>query len=172
LLIGVYSVFSERREPMKRSFVVASLVGLLTLGAAVYAQAPGGYGYGMGPGMMMGPGMGWGHGMGYGMMGEYGYPCGGPGMMGPGRMHEQGTATPQTQLTEESAKEAAQQYADRYLKGFTVEKVLPFTGMGGMTMYQAELKGPKDELRTLHINPWGNVMPFGSCVHTWALLVC
>lgn len=59
-------------------------------------------------------------------------------------------------------QELAQQYADRYLKGFTVDKVLPFTGMAGMTMYQAELKGPKDELRTLHINPWGNVMPFGA----------
>lgn len=33
--------------------------------------------------------------------------------------------------------------------------------MSGMTMYQAELKGPKDEARILHINPWENVMPFG-----------
>ncbi len=24
-----------------------------------------------------------------------------------------------------------------------------------------ELKGAKDEVRTFHINPWGNVMPFG-----------
>ena len=47
-----------------------------------------------------------------------------------------------------------------YLKGFTVEKVLPFTGMHG-TMYSVELKGPQDEVRTFHINPWGNVMPFG-----------
>ena len=23
------------------------------------------------------------------------------------------------------------------------------------------LKGPNDETRVLHINPWGNVMPFG-----------
>lgn len=143
---------------MKKLLAVVPLVGLLVLGAAVYAQAPGGYGpgWGMGPGMM-GPGMGWGHGMGPGMMGgQYGYPCGGPGMMG-----GQGWTAPQTQLTDDSAKQLAQQYADRYLKGFTVDKVLPFAGMGGMTMFQAELKGPKDEARILHINPWGNVMPFG-----------
>jgi hypothetical protein len=92
---------------------------------------------------------------GQGMMGNQ-------GMMGPGMMGSQGsTAAPQSQLTDESAKQLAQQYADRYLKGFTVEKVLPFTGMRGMTMYQAELKGPGEEVRTLHINPWGNVMPFG-----------
>ena len=30
-----------------------------------------------------------------------------------------------------------------------------------MTMYQAELKGPKDEERILDMNPWKNVMPFG-----------
>jgi hypothetical protein len=30
-----------------------------------------------------------------------------------------------------------------------------------MTMYQAELKGSQGETRLLHINPWGNVMPFG-----------
>jgi len=33
--------------------------------------------------------------------------------------------------------------------------------MGGMAMYSVELKGPKDEVRVLHVNPWGNVMPFG-----------
>jgi hypothetical protein len=63
-------------------------------------------------------------------------------------------------VTEENAKALAKQYADTYLKGYTVERVLPFAGMG-MTMYQAELKGPNNETRILHINPWGNVMPFG-----------
>jgi hypothetical protein len=69
-------------------------------------------------------------------------------------------AAPQIQLTEENAKVLAQQYTDKYLKGYTVEQVLPFAGMG-MTMYQAELKGPNGETRILHTNPWGNVMPFG-----------
>jgi hypothetical protein len=95
--------------------------------------------------------MGW-PGIGWGQMG--------PGMMGPGMMGGPGWTAPQTPLTDEKAKELAQQYADSYLKGFTVERVLPFVGMG-MTMYQAELKGPNDESRILHINPWGNVMPFG-----------
>jgi hypothetical protein len=100
---------------------------------------------------------GWGP-MGPGMMGssQYGYPCG-LGTMGPGMMGGQGWAA---QLTEENAKVLAQQYMDKYLKGYTVEQVLPFAGMG-MTMYQAELKGPNGETRVLHINPWGNVMPFG-----------
>jgi hypothetical protein len=116
----------------------------------------------MGWGPMMGRGMGWGQ-MGPGMMGggQGGYGC--PGMtggMGPGMMGGPGGTPPQTALTEEKAKELAQQYADTYLKGFTVERVLPFTGMR-MTMYQAELKGPNDESRVLHINPWGHVMPFG-----------
>lgn len=55
-----------------------------------------------------------------------------------------------------------QQYNDKYLKGYKVERVLPFAGMGmGITMFQAELTGPNGETRLLHINPWGNVMPFG-----------
>ena len=33
-----------------------------------------------------------------------------------------------------------------YLKGFTVDKVLPFTGMMG-AMYSVELKGLKDDVR-------------------------
>jgi hypothetical protein len=72
-----------------------------------------------------------------------------------------GWNAPQAEMSEENAKQLAQQYADKYLKGFTVERVLPFTGPSGRTMYQAELKGPKDESRILHVNPWGNVMPFG-----------
>ncbi|HLC41216.1 MAG TPA: hypothetical protein VJO34_06255 [Methylomirabilota bacterium] len=81
-----------------------------------------------------------------------------PGQMGPGMGWWQ--PGPGTQVTEENAKQLAQQYADKYLKGFTVDKVLPFTGMHG-TMYSVELKGPQDELRILHVNPWGGVMPFG-----------
>jgi len=90
----------------------------------------------------------------------------GPGMMGPMMMGATGcpgmmggnAALPA--LTEEKARDAAQAYADTYLKGFTVEKVLPFTMMQG-TMYSVELKGPNEEVRIFHVNPWGNVMPFG-----------
>jgi hypothetical protein len=67
------------------------------------------------------------------------------------------TATPL--LTEEKAKAATQAYADKYLNGFTVEKVLPFTGMQG-SMYSVEMKGPNEEVR-LSRQPWGNVIPFG-----------
>lgn len=95
---------------------------------------------------------------------------GGPGM-GPGRMGGGGwmrggadcpyaTQTSATQITEDKAKELAQQYADKYLAGFTVDKVLPFTGRN-RTMYSVELKNPAGDVRTLHVNPYGNVMPFG-----------
>jgi len=132
-----------------KKLIFASLIISMALGAAVYAQAPGEYGPGWG--------MGWGQGMGPGTMrggqGPYGQPpCAGWG--GPG--------SAQSQITEEGAKAAAQQYADKYLKGYKVERVLPFTGIGiGMTMFQAELAGPEGEARLLHVNPWGNVMPFG-----------
>jgi hypothetical protein len=124
---------------------MAAVVTVLAMGGVAFAQ--------MGWGPMMGSGMGWGQ-MGPGMMG--GGPGGCPGMTGGGP----GWALPQTPLTDEKAKELAQEYADRYLKGFTVERVLPFAGMG-MTMFQAELTGPNNESRVFHINPWGNVMPFG-----------
>jgi len=86
-----------------------------------------------------------GHGIGMGraMMG-------GPGMW----------AATTTQITEQKANELAQQYADENLAGFKVERVLPSTGMPH-TMYSVELKGPKGESRTLHITPFGGVMPFG-----------
>jgi len=123
-----------------------ALIGVLGAATLLFltgiASAQMGWGP-MGPGMM-GLGMGWGPGGGYGCPGSEGF--------------GQAEATP---VTEEQAKELAQQYADRYLKGFTVDKVLPFTGMRGATMFSIELKGPKDEFRVLHINPWGNVMPFG-----------
>lgn len=131
---------------MKRLISVAvTAVMLAVLGGTALAQmTPGGP-------MGMGPGMGWGWGMGPGMMG--------PGMMGPGMMG-MGPGIAEPTITEERAKELAQQYTDNYLKGFKVEHVLPFT-WGNMTMYQAELKGSQGESRLLHINPWGNVMPSG-----------
>jgi hypothetical protein len=125
---------------MRRFLSVALAVGVVALLAGVALAQMGG-----------GPAAG---GMGSGMMGGGTM---GPGMMG-GAAGEAG-AQP-AQITEEKAKELAQQYADTYLKGFTVEKVLPFTGMHG-TMYSVELKGAEGQVRTFHINPWGNVMPFG-----------
>lgn len=130
---------------MKKVLAVVAVVGGLALVTAAFAHGPGGYGRGWG----MGPGM----------MGQHG-PRGtqfGPGAYGcPGF----GAQTEAQAITADQAKEIAQNYADQYLKGFTVERVLPFTGMHH-TMYSVELKGPNDEVRTFHINPWGNVMPFG-----------
>jgi hypothetical protein len=114
---------------------VVAAVLLAGVAVAQMGQGPNPMGGGMGPGMM-------------GPMGAAG--C--PGMTG--------TTATEPSLTEEKAKVAAQEYADKYLKGFTVEKVLPFTGMHG-TMYSVEMKGPNEEVRTFHVNPWGNVMPFG-----------
>jgi hypothetical protein len=130
-----------------------TIVGLLLLGTAVLpgvAAAQGQYGSGpMGPGMMGGYG---GH-MGGGMMGGWsGY--GSPGSNAPAAPQPQ-----QSQLTAEQAKGLAQQYADQYLRGFKVDKVLPFNVPRG-TAYSVELRGPKDEVRVLHVNPRGNVVPF------------
>ena len=97
-----------------------------------------------------GPGTGrWGGAMGHGhgIMRGGGYGC-------------PGSEATNAQITEEKAKELAQQYADQYLAGYKVERVLPFTGMHH-TMYSVELKSEDGELRTLHVNPFGNVMPFG-----------
>jgi len=128
---------------MKRFLTMAVVVvASAALAGTAFAQMGyGGFG-GMGRGM-------WGGGM-------------GPGMMGGGQFNCPGAAaySQATQITEEQAKEVAQQYADQYLKGFTVERVLPFTGRGG-TMYSVELKGPDGQVRNFHVNPWGNVMPFG-----------
>jgi hypothetical protein len=121
--------------------VIAVAGGLTLLSTAALAQWGGGPGRGygeMGPGMMRGGGPGW-------MAG--GPPCA-------------GVTNTATEITEEKAKELATAYADQYLKGFTVERVLPFTGRFH-TMYSVELKNNAGEIRTLHVNPFGNVIPFG-----------
>jgi hypothetical protein len=124
---------------MKKILSTIAVAGGLTLLSGVaLAQWGGGPGGRMGPGMMGGGGPGW-------MAG--GAPC--AGFTG---------AT--AEVTEEKAKELATDYANRYLKGFTVDRVLPFTGRFH-TMYSVELKNDKGEVRTLHVNPYGNVMPFG-----------
>lgn len=133
---------------MKKILSVIALVGgVVILGGAATAQWGGGHGWGghggLGPGMMGGGG-------GRGWMGENA-PCAGY------------TATTEG-VSADKAKELAQGYADQYLKGFTVERVLPFTGMHH-TMYSVELKNSAGETRALHINPFGYVMPFGGPWH-------
>jgi hypothetical protein len=117
---------------MKKFLGVSLAVGALVVlvGAAVVAHERRAHGMGMGPRM------------GHAMMG-------GPGMWG--------SAT--EQITEQKANELAQQYADKNLAGFKVERVLPSTGMPH-TMYAVELKNAKGELRNIHITPFGGVMPF------------
>ena len=80
----------------------------------------------------------------------------GAGPMGPG-MH--GDAMPATQVSEDEAKAIARKYVDEQLKGYTIETVTPSTGTP-RTMYTVELKGPTGESKTLHISPFGHVMPF------------
>jgi hypothetical protein len=136
---------------MKRFLSVAiAAVVLVSLGGVAFAWMGGGA-MGAGPmGRMMGAGP-----MGGQMMGGSGGPAGCPGVTGASAPGAAGEA-----LTEEKAKTLAQAYADTHLQGFTVEKILPFTGRHG-TAYSVELKGPKDEVRVLHVNPFGSVMPFG-----------
>jgi len=132
----------EEVSDMKRFLTVAlAVAATLAVGGAAFAQMGG-------SGMMMGGGK-----MGPGMMG-------GPGQMGCPGMAASGQQQGAAQVTEEQAKTMAQQYADQYLKGFKVEKVLPFAGRHG-AMYSVEMQGPDGQVRTLHVNPWGNVMPFG-----------
>jgi hypothetical protein len=128
---------------MKKLISAIAVAGGLTLltGAAMaqWGGGPGRGGYGgMGPGMMWGGGRGW-------MAG--GAPCA-------------GQTAAAAEVTEEKAKELATAYADQYLKGFAVERVLPFTGRFH-TMYSVELKNEAGEVRTLHVNPFGNVVPLG-----------
>ena len=138
---------------MKKAMGV-TLVAVLVLGISTAAMAWwGGPGMGMGQGMM-GRGAGWGPG---GMMGARGGmgpgagPCGNQGV----------TAATVTAIDEAKAKEIATDYVTKNLPGFKIEKLVKFDRPRG-AMYQVEVKGPKDEVRYLHINPFGAVMPFGA----------
>jgi hypothetical protein len=123
---------------MKRMVGLLAVVAALTLLATAALAFMGPGNMGMGPGMMA---------MGRGMMhGATG--C--PGMA---------AGTPAA-IAEEKAKALAEEYATTHLPGYTVDQVLPFTGRHG-TAYSVELKGPNAELRVLHVNPFGEVMPFG-----------
>ena len=132
---------------MKKALGVA-LVAVLVLGVTSVALARwGGPGMGMGFGPARMAGMGQGAGMGPGAGAG---PCGRQGATG-------ATATA---IDEAKAKEIATEYVTKNLPGYTVEKIVKFERPRG-TMYSVELKGPKDEVRTIHINPFGTVMPFG-----------
>jgi len=116
--------------------VVIVVVAIVAVGVVVRAALA-----------FMGPGHG--PGMRHGM-------AQGAGPMGPGVGHGAMSAT---QVSEDQAKAVAQKYVDEQLKGYTVEKVVPNTGTP-RTMYTVELKGPKGESQTLHVSPFGHVMPF------------
>ena len=132
---------------MKRALGVA-MVAVLILGisAAAMAWGPGMMGYGP-----QGPGGGWGPGMmgGRGGWGQGGGPC-----------WQGGQAVTATAIDEAKAKEIANEYVSKNLPGYKVEKLVKFDRPRG-AMYQVEVKGPKDEVSYLHINPFGYVMPFG-----------
>jgi hypothetical protein len=134
---------------MKKVLGVA-LVAVLILGISAAAMAWGpGMGMGYGP---QGRGAGWGPGA---MMG-------GRGGRGAGPCWQQGNqGVTATAIDEAKAKEIANDYVTKNLPGYTVEKFVKFDRPRG-PMYQVEVKGPKDEVRYLHINPFGNVIPFGA----------
>ena len=126
--------------------VAVTIAAMVALAGAALAFMRPGHGPGaMGHGMMM-------H-MGPHMVAE------GAGPMAPGTGHGVMSAT---QVNEEQAEAIARRYVDEQLKGFTIEKVVPSTGLP-RTMYTIELKGPKGESKTtLHVSPFGHVMPFSA----------
>lgn len=135
--------------------IVAGGALILLVGAATAHWAAGGHGPGWGMGYGQG---GMGHGgweMGYGMSGGRGMGWGRGEANCPGPRGETTAA-----ISQENAQELAQKYADTYLSGFKVERVLPFSGRHH-TVYAVELKNSEGELRTFHVNPFGDVMPFG-----------
>lgn len=149
---------------MKKALGVM-LVAVLVLGISGAALAwwggPGmGMGYGYGP---QGRGAGWGPGAMMGGRGGWGPGAGGAGFgPGAGPCWQQGTqGVTASAIDDAKAKEIANDYAAKNLPGYTVEKLVKFERPRG-TMYQVELKGPKDEVSYIHINPFGYVVPFGS----------
>ncbi len=58
-------------------------------------------------------------------------------------------------FTEEKARELAQQYAQKYLPGFKVERMIPFAAY--QTLYSVELQNHCGETRTLRVNPFTNI---------------
>jgi hypothetical protein len=143
------NVDREERAMKRLTSVAVAVAGVLLVAGAAFAYGP----YGHGPGWMRG-GMGPG-GMGPGWMGPgYG------GGYGPGACPMlQGEAAAPAAITEDEAKARAEEFVKEFMPGFSVEKVVPFQGRR-MSAYEVEVKGPKGETRLLHVNPWGEVVPF------------
>ncbi len=142
--------------------VMKNILGVIFVGGALMllvGAATAHWSGGNGPGSGMGDGRGgMGHSgreMGHGMMGGRGTGWGRGEVKCPGLRRETTAA-----ITQDNAQELAQKYADTHLPGFKVERVLPFSG-GHHTVYAVELKNTEGELRTFHVNPFGDVMPFG-----------
>ncbi len=136
---------------MKKGLLLG-LVALLVLGISAAASAWMG-----GPGGMMGGGYGP-HMMGYGAQGQ-GWGPG--GMRGGGPCWQGAQGATAAVIDDAKAKQIASDYASKNLPGYKVEKLVKFDRPRG-SMYQVELKGPKDEISYLHINRFGSVMVFGS----------
>lgn len=146
---------------MKKTLGVL-LAAVLVVGISGAALAWWG-GPGMGYGPMMGGAGGWGPGAMMGWRGGRGPGAGGAGFgPGAGPCWQQGaTGTTATAIDEAKAKEIANEYVTKNLPGYKVEKFVKFERPGG-TMYQVEVRGPKDEVSYLRINPFGYVIPFGA----------
>jgi hypothetical protein len=108
------TLINGRKDIMKKSLVIVGIVALVLGGAAwSYAHGPG-YGYGPGAGYYhMGPGMmggGWGPGSG---------PC---WQAAQGTPEQQQPSEEQRQQYEERTKTAVEQYIQRFLPGYKLEK--------------------------------------------------
>jgi len=145
-----------------KKILSVAMVGIVVLAVTGLAMAQwGGPGMGMGRmgmgphGAMMGASAGSGPGMGMGRRAGSGP---GGGMC----MHRGGaTAATVTAIDDAKAKEIAKEYVSKNLSGFQVDKLVKFERPRG-SMFQVELKGPKGEVRYLHINPWGDIRDFGA----------
>ena len=127
------------------------VLGVLVAGVLVFGISGVALAWMGGPGMGYGPGMmgrgGWGPGAGFGPGAGPCWNQGGPGASA-------------TAIDEAKAKEIAADYVTKNLPGYKVEKLVKFDVPRG-AMYQVEVKGPKDEVRYLRINPFGYVIPSG-----------
>jgi hypothetical protein len=134
----------EEITTMKKLLGVA-LVAVLVLGVSGIAMARWGgpmMGYGPQGGGPGGPGAGFGPG---------GRPC----------WNQGGAPAQPAAIDEAKAKQIATEYVAKNLPGYQVEKLVKFDRPRG-AMYQVEVKGPKDEIQYLHINPFGYVRTFGA----------